>query len=80
MQETFSRQKLVLGFMVFFFFFYGCLEFTTIAFLPTFGVKSALALSSTEAAELMAYYLGPLLVMRIVAIFLVSVFPCLINL
>lgn len=62
----------MLGFMVLFFFFYGCLEFTTISFLPTFGVKSALALSSTEAAELMAYYLGPLLVMRIVAIFLES--------
>jgi len=69
-EETLSRRRLMLGFMVLFFFFYGCLEFTTISFLPTFGVKSALALSTSEAAELMAYYLGPLLVMRILAIFL----------
>ena len=72
MQETFSRQWLMLGFMVLFFFFYGCLEFTTISFLPTFGVKSKLALSPREATELMAYYLGPLFVMRVSAIFLES--------
>ena len=62
----------MLGFMVLFFFFYGCLEFTTISFLPTFGVKSKLALSPREATELMAYYLGPLFVMRVSAIFLES--------
>ena len=72
LQETFSRQWLMLGFMVLFFFFYGCLEFTTISFLPTFGVKSKLALSPREATELMAYYLGPLFVMRVSAIFLES--------
>ena len=70
LQETLSRRRLMLAFMFFFFFFYGCLEFTIISFLSTFGVNSALDLSYKEAATLMAYYLGPLLAMRIIAIIL----------